>query len=82
MKISAVDFKFMKEFIIRDLGCFLVEDFGMTLESALRAVYNSKTYELLCNPETGFYFQSPKYVYGYLKEEIATGKFNPNPRYD
>ena len=82
MNISEVDFKFMKEFITRDLGYFLTQDFGMTLEQALRAVYDSKTFKLLCNPDSGFYYQSSKYVYGYLKNEVASGKFNPNPVFD
>ena len=40
----------------------------------LRAVYNSELYQKLCDPKTGLYFQSPLYVYDYLKTEIKTGK--------
>lgn len=42
-------------------------------EQALRVVYNSKTYEKLCDTKTGLYFQSPRYVYDFLKHEIKTG---------
>lgn len=52
----------------------LVSDFSFTVEQALRAVYNSKLYQKLCDPKTGLYFQSPLYVYDYLKTEIKTGK--------
>ena len=52
----------------------LVRDFSFTVEQALRAVYNSELYQKLCNPKTGLYFQSPLYVYDYLKTEIKTGK--------
>ena len=37
----------------------------------------AKKYSLstkLCDPKTGLYFQSPLYVYDYLKTEIKTGK--------
>ena len=52
----------------------LVRDFSFTVEQALRAVYNSELYQKLCDPKTGLYFQSPLYVYDYLKTEIRTGK--------
>lgn len=52
----------------------LVRDFPFTVEQALRAVYNSELYQKLCDPKTGLYFQSPLYVYDYLKTEIKTGK--------
>lgn len=52
----------------------LVRDFSFTVEQALRAVYNSELYQKLCDPKTGLYFQSPLYVYDYLKTEIKTGK--------
>lgn len=82
MNISETEFKYMKEFITRDMACMLIRDFGMTMEQALRAVYNSRTFELLGNPESGFYYQSPQYVYWYLKEEVKTGKFSPSPTFD
>lgn len=47
---------------------------GSNVEQALRAVYNSELYQKLCAPKTGLYFQSPLYVYDYLKTEIKTGK--------
>ncbi|MCR5318733.1 MAG: hypothetical protein K6E22_10955 [Treponema sp.] len=52
----------------------LVSDFSFTVEQVLRAVYNSELYQKLCDPKTGLYFQSPLYVYDYLKTEIKTGK--------
>ena len=52
----------------------LVRDFSFTVEQALCAVYNSELYQKLCDPKTGLYFQSPLYVYDYLKTEIKTGK--------
>lgn len=43
-------------------------DFSM--QEAFDAVYNSLLFEKLNNPKTGLYFQSPGYVYSYLKDEL------------
>ena len=45
-----------------------------SVEQALRTVYNSELNKKLCDPKTGLYFQSPLYVYEYLKTEIKTVK--------
>ena len=34
-----------------------------------------KSLQKLSDPATGLYFQSPKYVFTYLKDEIENGKF-------
>ena len=70
------DFEYQVECTTRDLADKLVGDFSMTVPQALRVVYNSKTYEKLINPKTGLYFQSPLYVYGFLKNEVLTGKMS------
>ena len=61
------DFEYQIECTTRDLADKLVGDFSMTVPQALRVVYNSETYEKLINPKTGLYFQSPLYVYDFLK---------------
>lgn len=68
------DFEYQIECTTRDLADKLVGDFSMTVPEALRVVYNSETYEKLINPKTGLYFQSPLYVYDFLKNEVLTGK--------
>lgn len=68
------DFEYQIECTTRDLADKLVGDFSMTVPQALRVVYNSETYEKLINPKTGLYFQSPLYVYDFLKNEVLTGK--------
>lgn len=79
MNITEKEFQFLKEMTVRDLGWFLIDDFNMSLNQALDTVYESKTYETLCNPLSDFYYQSPKYVYSHLKEELTTGKFRLEP---
>lgn len=70
------DFEYQIECTTRDLADRLVGDFSMTVPEALRVVYNSETYEKLINPKTGLYFQSPLYVYDFLKNEVLTGRIS------
>ena len=70
------DFEYQIECTTRDLADKLVGDFSLTVPEALRVVYNSETYEKLINPKTGLYFQSPLYVYDFLKNEVLTGKMS------
>ena len=76
MNVSEKEFEFMKGIIIRDMTSQLVSDFDMGFEQALDAVYESETFEKLGDPETGLYYQSPLYVYSYLKEEIENGRMS------
>ena len=70
------EFKYMKESASADLVEMLTRDFGMSIQEALDVFYNSETYAKLNNPATGLYFQSSKYVYSYLKNELSTGVFS------
>lgn len=70
------DFEYQIECTTRDLADKLVGDFSMTVPQALRVVYNSETYEKLINPKTELYFQSPLYVYDFLKNEVLTGRIS------
>ena len=70
------DVDYQIECTTRDLATYLVRDFSFEVVQALRAVYNSQLYQKLCDTKTGLYFQSPLYVYDYLKTEIKTGKLN------
>ena len=64
------ELEFMINYRIEQLVTFLMEDYNMPMLEAFGCVYNSRTYELLTRPETGFYFESPGYVYSYLTEEV------------
>ncbi len=59
--------------ISKDIVGFLMEDYGKSLEDSLNILYNSETFQKLNNPDTGLYFQSSRYVYQFLKNEIETG---------
>ena len=68
------DVEYQIECTTRDLATYLMQDFSFDIDQALRAVYNSQLYQKLCDSKSGLYFQSPLYVYDYLKNEIRTGK--------
>lgn len=61
---------FLVECTTQDIIVYLVEDKNISKEEAMDIVYNSKTYELLCDLETHLYYESSAYVYEMLKEEL------------
>ncbi len=47
---------------------------NMSMENALDAVFNSTTYQKVMDPQTTLYYQSPRYVYSFLNDEMRRGK--------
>ena len=74
MNVTQKDFEFMVDILTRDLITMLMERNGMDMKSAFDLFYNSDTHITLNRPESGLYFQSPKYVFSILENEIKTGK--------
>lgn len=69
MNVSKDDFEYMKECVIRDILAILVEERGKTIAQAFEILYSSQTLKKLESPDTGLYFQSPRYVLSYLDAE-------------
>lgn len=74
MNIEQKDFEFMVDILTRDLISLLMVRLNMDMKTAFDTFYNSDTYAALNRPESGLYFQSPKYVYSILENEMKTGK--------
>lgn len=70
------DIDYMIECISKDLVLFLIEDFDVDMQTALRMLYTSDTFAKLQDIKSGLYFQSSRYVYDFLKNEITTGKMS------
>lgn len=70
------DIDYMNECTTRDLALMLVEDYNISLPEALNILYNSETFQMLQDEKTGLYYQSPVYIYDYLKRELTLGKLN------
>ena len=64
------DFDYMVECNARDIALMLMEEKNISIEEALRLLYSSKTFENLKKKNSGLYFQSPGYVYEYLRREL------------
>lgn len=65
----------MKNDMVKDLAALLMEkDNTLSMEQALSLVFNSDTYQKLLDDKTRLYFQSPRYVFSYLENELETGK--------
>lgn len=67
------DAAIMIEGIAKDLIVYLMEDFSLDMQSAMRRLYNSDTFSKLQDLRTGLYTQSSGYVYDFLQTEIRTG---------
>ena len=64
------DFDYMVECNARDIALMLMEEKNISIEEALRLLYSSKSFENLKKKNSGLYFQSPGYVYEYLRREL------------
>ena len=65
---------FLIAYTIDRMTEFLIEDYNLSISTALQFIYNSDTYQKLNQIETGLYEQSPSYVYELLDKEFRTGK--------
>ena len=65
----------MKNEMVKDLASLLMEkDKSLSIDRALALVLNSDTYQKLLNDRTRLYYQSPRYVFSFLEDELETGK--------
>lgn len=61
--------------MVKNLALLLIEQNNdLTMEQALSEVFNSDTYQKVMDERTLFYYQSPKYVFAFLEEELKKGK--------
>lgn len=65
----------MKDDMVAKLSILLINDNkASTISNALNTVINSETYQRLIDSKTALYYQSPRYVYDFLLNELSTGK--------
>ena len=65
----------MKYDMVAKLALLLIEDGkASAMGDALDTVINSETYQRLMDDKSALYYQSPRYVYDFLLNEIVTGK--------
>lgn len=60
--------------MVKNLALLLMDaNHNLSMEQALSIVFNSNTYQLLLNDRTRLYYQSPRYVYSFLENEVRIG---------
>ena len=65
----------MKNDMVTKLAMLLIDKReASTMTDALGIVINSETYQRLIDDKTALYYQSPRYVYDFLHNELLTGK--------
>ena len=72
------DAQFLIECLTEDLIAMLMDTYGVSLDEAADLLYNSRTYSLLENEDSGLYYQSAVYVFDMLQEELSwwfSGRF-------
>ena len=64
--VAQHEFRRLKEQVTANMIQILIEEQGYSLEEAFDRIYTSPIYEKLSDPNTGLFFQSPRYVLSYL----------------
>lgn len=64
--VSPQEFKRLKEHVTARMIQILTEEQGYPLEEAIDRIYTSPIYEKLSDPNTGLFYQSPRYVLSYM----------------
>lgn len=66
-------FHFLVEYITAKIIGWIQQEQGIGKEDALLQFHNSETFEKLSNPATGFYIESPGFMYEIFKSEQSHG---------
>ena len=74
--MTEAEITYMKTFVTKQLILLLMEKENISVQEAVDTLYNSETFQKLSNTDTGLYFQSPRYVFDYLNEELKTGRIS------
>ena len=65
----------MKADLVKNLAILLMEgNKDLSTTEVLSAIFNSDTYQKIMDDKAGLYYQSPRYVYSFLDNELKTGK--------
>lgn len=71
-------FLFQIECVAKNLMTMLMEKYLWDTPTALDRLCESETFDRLIDPECGLYYESPVYVFSFLKSEIETGSLSDN----
>lgn len=74
MRLNPEQITILQEDLSAELVEILMEEWHYSMQQALGVLYNSDTFALIQDKDTGLYYQSAGYVYTFLEEELKTGK--------
>ena len=63
---------YLTDYALSELGKYVIEDTGCTIEQAMERVYNSPLIHALQDEENELYVQSPAYLYELMKGYFAS----------
>ncbi len=65
----------MKDDMVTKLSVLLIENGkAQNMTEALDTVINSETYQRVMDDKAALYYQSPRYVFDFLQNELSMGK--------
>ena len=65
----------MKDEMVAKLAILLIEEgLAKNMTDALDTVINSETYQRVTDDKAALYYQSPRYVFEFLRNELSVGK--------
>ncbi len=73
-RLTPEQIQLMKDELSTELVGYLVDDFHYTPAQAIDVFYTSETFDRLQESATGLYYQSPGYVYTFLRNELFSGQ--------
>lgn len=63
--------------MVKNLAVLLLEQNNeLSMEQALSQIFNSDTYQKITDERTRLYFQSSRYVFSFLEDELKNGKLS------
>jgi hypothetical protein len=60
--------KHLIEYIVRDVVCFISQEYNLPIDAAMEIFFNSQIFEKLQDIESGLYTESASYVYEMYKK--------------
>lgn len=67
MMTTQAEFQYTRQRVMAQMIQILIDEQHLSLEDAMDKVYKSEMFEKLSNPDTGLFFQSPRYLLSYLQ---------------
>ncbi|MGN0282249.1 MAG: hypothetical protein ACI4B3_08120 [Prevotella sp.] len=65
--------QFQIECLSAEIVEMLMNTYEWDMKKSLDEFYGSDTFKLICNPDTGLYYEGAVYVFQFLQKELESG---------